>query len=241
VGSFWTALKFLTIFPWPRGVGGVAGEIGRSSPFFPLVGFFLGLILVFLSRLLESYLATEILSVVLVTSLLWMTRALHLAGLQRTFDRLGEEEKVADAFEAVAKSHVGILGLLATLGVLAFKFRAIEVMGEASTQGLLLAPVLGRWSMVSLVFGSDWNHEERDAISLERVSGWHLFFATLLALALVVVVSDRLGLWIALWISLFTLLSRAYLHRRLAGIGLSSLGAVGEISEALALVLFATL
>jgi len=64
---------------------------------------------------------------------------------------------------------------------------------------------------------------------------------TLFTLILVVIFADRLGLWIALWISLFALLARSYLRRRLGGIGWDNLGAVEEISETITLVLFATL
>ena len=76
--SFWTALKFLTAFPWPRKLSPTAQEIGRSTPFFPLVGFGLGLILALLNRILEPYLESEILGVVLVVVLILATRAQEL-------------------------------------------------------------------------------------------------------------------------------------------------------------------
>lgn len=240
MGSFWTALKLLTIFPWPKADTGSVEKIGRSAPFFPVVGFCLGLILVLLNKLLEPYLASEILSVVLVTSLILMTRALHLDGLGDTFDGLGAKGGREDAFKAIGDSRIGIFGLLAVLVVIVLKFRAIEVMGEARNQGLLLAPVLGRWAMVVLAYGSESAHEGLGQIMVEHVRGRHLFIATAMTLTFVVVLTGRLGLWIALWISVFTLLSRNFLHRRLGGVTGDTFGAVGEMAETFALVFFAS-
>lgn len=241
MGSFWTALKLLTLFPWPRTVTPTPEEIGSSASFFPLVGFSLGLILAFLNRILEPYLESEILGVVLVTLLILMTRALPLAGLGDTFDRLGAKTGGQGGFKGIEESGIGIFGLLAILVVVALKFRSIEVMGEARNLGLLLAPLLGRWAMVVLAYGSESVREEMGRIMVGHVRGWHLFLATLLTLILVIIFASRLGLWIALWISLFTLLSRNYLHRRLGGVTGGALGAIGEMSEAFALVLFASL
>ena len=72
---FWTAFKFLTAVSWPKCVAMTPQEIGQSTPFFPLVGFFLGLILVLFNRILEPYLESEILGVVLVALLMLVTRA----------------------------------------------------------------------------------------------------------------------------------------------------------------------
>jgi adenosylcobinamide-GDP ribazoletransferase len=175
---------------------------------------------------------------VLVTALILMTRAQHLDGLRETFDGLGHK---GSRHKATGDSHLEIFGLLAVLVVIAFKFRTIEVIGEMRSQGLLLAPVLARWAMVVLAYGSESLHEGMGRTMVDHVRGWHLLVATVLTLALVVLFTGRLGLWIALWVSLFTLLSRKYLHHRLGRVTWDTFGAVGETSEALALVLFASL
>ena len=238
--SFLTALKFLTAIPWPKQIPTTPEEIGRSTPFFPVVGLCLGLILVLLDWLLEPYLASEILSVVLVTALILMTRAIHLHGLGETFEQLGAKGREVIP-KTMGDNHLRLIGLLAVLVVIAFKFRTIEVIGEMRSQGLLLAPVLARWAMVVLAYGSKSLHEAMDRTKVEHVRGWHLLVATVLTLGLVVPFAGRLGLWIALWVSLFTLLSRKYLHHRLGSVTWDNFGAVGETSEALALVLFASL
>jgi adenosylcobinamide-GDP ribazoletransferase len=229
--SFWTAIRFLTFFRRPEATKITSEEIGKSTSFFPLVGFSMGLVLVLLNWLLDPYLASEIVSVLLVAALMLMTRAQHLTGLKNSFDGLGVERD----------RGIGINGLLAVLVTVALKFRAVEVMGDARSEGLLLAPVLGRWAMVIFAYGSDLANGGTEQIGAQHIRGSHLLLATVTALLLVIAFASRIGLWIALWISLLTLLSRSYLHRRTGGVTVDHFGAVGEISETLTLVFLASL
>lgn len=233
---FWIALRFLTLFPWPRNLRLAPADVGSSTPFFPAVGFFLGLLLILANQFLEPYLESEILGVALVVVLVLAAGGRHLRGLGATFDEMGLRSGEQD----VKGGYLGVFGLLAVLVVITLKFRSIEVMGEVRSQGLLLAPVLGRWSMVILAYGSrpKWEGEGEMA---GRVKGLHIFWATTLALLLVIIFSGQLGLWIALWVSLLTLLSGWYFHRSQSGVGGNNLDAVVEMAEALAMVLFASL
>ena len=53
--SFFAALQFLTIIPWPRRTEHSVDELGRATIFFPVIGFLLGLILVLLDVSLKSF------------------------------------------------------------------------------------------------------------------------------------------------------------------------------------------
>lgn len=238
--SLLAAFQFLTVLPGPRTVTATPEEIGRSTLFFPLVGFFLGLILVLCNQLIEPYLASEILSVVLVSLLILMTRALHLDGLGDTFDGLGAKGGRENALKAMRDSHIGVFGLLAVLIVVALKVCAIEVMEETRAQGLLLAPVFGRWAMVVLAYRSVSAREGLGQIMVENVRGRHLLLATAVTLVPVFAFSGIVGLWIVIGILLFTFFSRFYLHRRLGGVTGDTFGAVGELTETFALVAFAS-
>ncbi len=238
--TFLTALKFLTVFPWPRKFSTTQGEIGQSAPLFPMVGLCLGLVLVLVNRLLDPYLSPGIHSALLVTLLILMTRALHMDGLGDTFDGLGAKGDRETALNAMGDSRTGIFGLLAVVVVIVFKLRAIEVLGDGRDQALLLAPVLGRWAMVILAFGSESAREGMGRIMVDHVKGRHVLLATALTLLLIIPLAGRAGLLIALSISLFTLISSRILHRRLGGVTGDTFGAVGEISETTAFVIFAS-
>ena len=237
---FFTALQFLTVFPWPYNRKVTAEEIGRSSAFFPLVGFCLGLALLLFNRLLAPYLPSPLLSVALVSVLVLMTRAFHLDGLGDTFDGLGAKGSREDALAAMRDSRTGVFGLLAVLLVVIAKVRAIDFLGEGRAQALLVSPLLGRWAMVILAYRSKAARPGLGQIMAEHVRGKHLLPATLFTLAIVVIFARPIGLWIALGISLFALLSRHYLHRRFGGLTGDMFGAVGELAETLVLAVFAS-
>jgi len=234
--SFFVALKFLTLFPLPAGAV-LPREIGRASPFFPAAGIIVGLILVLLNRVLEPYLASELLGIILVVVLICLTAGRHLQGLKASFDEIGFHAGTEEGMGGRA----GIFGFLAVVVVFLLKSRAIEVMGESRTQGLLLAPVLGYWAMVILAYGSRLKTEGEYETGLNTVRGIYLFWATAVTLPLMVFFSAAAGLWIALWVSLLALSLGSFLRRRRQRIHQSSLGAVAEMSEALAMVLYATL
>jgi adenosylcobinamide-GDP ribazoletransferase len=203
-----------------------------------LVGFGLGLLLLICDRLLYLHMESTLISILLAALLILLTRGLHLDGLGDTFDGMGTNGGTQEALTAMRDSRIGIFGLLAVVIVLAFKIHAMAVM--EGYPGLLLAPVLGRWAMVVLAYGSRSAREGLGEIMVQNVRGVHLLWATLLALGLVTIFSGQLGLWIAFWVSLSTLVSRSYFHRRLGGVTGDTFGAVGEMTETLSLVIFAS-
>lgn len=233
-----TAPRFLNAFPWTRSFSATPEEVGSSAIFLPLFGFFLGLILVLSNWLSEPYLDSEILGVVLSTILILMTRGQFLDGLRETFGHLDSKGSKQGIINAAGDRRIGVFGLLAVIVVVLLKSRAIGVMGEARSQGLLLAPVFARWAMVILAYSFKSGDEGIGRIVPTSVRGGVLLLSTILTLVLVFLFAGRLGLWIALWVSLFALAGRLYLHRRFGRVGEDGFGAVAEISETFAFLLF---
>jgi adenosylcobinamide-GDP ribazoletransferase len=211
-------------------------QTGAAILCFPLVGVFFGLVLVFLNRLLDPYLESEILGVILIAILALLTRATHYQGLQNTFNELSLKTELG-----AAKRQSGAFGVLAIAFVVLLKVRALEVTGETRNLGLLLTPMFARWSLVVFLYGSASVAEGTTRILAENVKAWHLALTTIVALTLAAFLMARTGLWIGLCVSLFTLLSRSYLRRRKGYIAPDNLGAIIELSETLSFVLFASL
>jgi adenosylcobinamide-GDP ribazoletransferase len=234
--SILTAAKFLTPFPWIRSFSATPERSDNPATFLPVAGFCLGLILALLNWLSEPYLESEILGVVLSTILILMTRGQFLDGLRKTFGHLDSKGSEQGIMNATGDSRAEVFGFLAVMVIVLLKSRAIEVMGEARSQGLLLAPLFARWAMVVLAYSSKSGGTDR--ITRTNVRGAALLLSTIFTLTLVVLFAGRLGLWIALWVSLFALAGRLYLHRRFGGVGEDGFGAVAEISETFALLLF---
>ena len=233
------ALQFLTLFPWPKRMERSADEVGRATIFFPVIGFFLGSILVAVNFLLAPFSNTTLLSVLLVSLLALLTGGLHLDGLGDTFDGLGTGDDRERALRIMDDSHTGAYGLIAIVLVLFLKIHAIEGIGVDRSRALLAAPVLGRWAMVLLGYRSSAAKAGLGSTFMDHLSRKHLVLATLITLVLVAAILHGVGVAIMLWVAIFTLASKNYFHRRLGGVTGDTLGAVGELSETSVLVFLA--
>ncbi len=239
MSSFFAALQFLTIFPWPKGRSRSADEAGRSVIFFPIIGFLLGLILVLVNRLLEPIASPGLLSVALVTILAFLTRGLHLDGLGDTVDGLGAGGDRERILRVMDDSHTGAFGVIAIVLLLFFKIHAIEMLDTERWRALLAAPILGRWAMVLLGYRSHAAKSGLGSNLIDHLETKHVLFATFIALLLIAGILHGRGIAMMIWIAIFALVSRKYFHRRLGGVTGDTFGAIGELSETSVLVFLA--
>jgi len=207
--------------------------IGTAAVFFPLVGLTLGLSLAMTNYVLVAYLDSEILNIVLITTLVVATGGIHLEGIKNTFDAIPTLTSKSRGNET--------LGFVAIVLVILFKSGAADSMDEKLTLSLLLTPVLARWALVIFIYGYHDRCEETPRLIAENVKLWQLVVATAATLALVVYFLGRKGLWISLSVSLFALLMRSLLHRRHAVLTHDNFGAIIELGEVLSLILLASL
>lgn len=210
-------------------------QVGAAVLYFPLVGIFLGLVLVVLNRLLDPHLESEMLGTLLVTALALLTGANHYQGLQNTFDTLSEKRRLGERISS------GALGVLAIVFVVLLKIQALIVTGETRGLGLLLTPMFARWSLVIFLYGSASIAEGSARTLAAYVRAWHLVLTTAVVLSLAAFVIARTALWIGLCLSLFALLGRSYLRWRNGYVSDDNLGAIIELSETLSFVLLASL
>ena len=237
--SFFAALQFLTLFPWPKRTDRSGDEIGPSAIFFPVIGFLLGLILVLINFLLEPFASPGLSSVALVAILALLTRGLHLDGLGDVFDGLGAGGDRERMLRVMDDSHTGAFGLIAIVLLLLFKIHAIESIDGERTRALLAAPILGRWAMVLLGYRSQAAKPGLGSTLIERLETKHVVFATFITLILVAAIAHGTGIAMMIWITLLALAGRRYFHRRLGGVTGDTFGAIGELSETSVLVIVA--
>ena len=175
MSSFFAALQFLTIIPWPRRADCSADELGRATIFFPVIGFLLGLTLVVVNVSLKSFASPVLSSVALVTLLAWLTRGLHLDGLGDTFDGLGAGGDREHMLRVMDDSHTGAFGVIAIVLLLFFKIHAIEAIDSERWRALLAAPVLSRWAMVLLGYRSKAAKAGLGSTLIDHLSAKHVF------------------------------------------------------------------
>jgi adenosylcobinamide-GDP ribazoletransferase len=212
-------------------------RVGLGTPYFPLVGLVIGFVLAIFNHILEPYLESEILAVVIITILIVLTRATHLEGTRKTFDAFSAKTNLSSK----RTPPISVYGFLAVLLIILFKIRSVEVIGETRNLSLLLTPTLARWTLVIFLYGSTSAADGSAQRIAENVKAWHLVFATAVTLGITVFLVGPTGLWVGLCLSLLALLSRGYLHRRGDGLNCNHFGALIEASETLSFVLFACL
>jgi adenosylcobinamide-GDP ribazoletransferase len=239
VSSFFAALQFLTLFPWPRRADRSGDEVGPSAIFFPVIGFLLGLVLVLINFLLAPLASPGLSSVVLVSVLALLTRGLHLDGVGDTFDGLGAGGDRERMLGIMDDSHTGAFGLIAIVLLLFFKIHAIESMDNERWRALLSAPILGRWAMVLLGYRSEAAKPGLGSALIDHLQAKHVFGATLITLTLVAAILHGAGIAMMICVAVFALASKKYFHRRLGGVTGDTFGAVGELSETSVLVMLA--
>jgi adenosylcobinamide-GDP ribazoletransferase len=191
--------------------------------------------LALLNYVLAAYLPPEILSVVLITGLVVLTGGGHLEDMKQTMDNTFTKRSLTESHAPAA------FGFIAVTLVILFKAAAVDSMDEKLALSLLLAPVLARWGLLVFAYGAQENCAENSRLIVEQIRFWHLAVATLGTLALVAYYLGRKGLWIALSLSVLTLLTRTLLYRSNTKLTQDNFGAIIETGETLSLVLLASL
>lgn len=239
MNSFFAALQFLTLCPWPRRVTRSAEEVGRSAIFFPVIGLALGSILVFINSLLQPFTSSGLLSVILIAALVVATRGFHLDGLADTFDGLGAGGGRERVLQIMDDSHTGVFGVAAIVLVLFIKAEALDSVGDSRWRALLMAPLLSRWTMVLLAYHSKAAKEGLGSMFIANLEAKHFFCATFVTLLLAVTIQPIAGITLMAWVAVFTLACKLYFHRCLGGVTGDTFGAVGELSESSVMVAMA--
>ncbi len=246
--NFINAVHFLTIVTVKRDHEAEEGSLARSMIYFPLIGFLLGLLLVYADKLMALVaLPQTVANVLLVAISVLATRALHIDGLADTFDGLMGGRDHASRLSIMKDSRLGTAGALGIFFILALKYVCLNSLIESEkVAALLTTPMLGRWSQTLMVFKAKYGREEgmgKAFVGHLRASS--LAAASVFAIGLSAFVVVRLDMLSSIFIMilvggvlLLTFAGRWYLGRKIGGITGDTVGAMSELNEALVLLLF---
>lgn len=230
-----SAIQFLTIIPMGRHhVFDPKGII----PFFPVVGFILGLLLSLFDMAVSGLWPAPVVAVLDVGLLILLTGALHVDGLGDTADGLYGNWPREKALAIMKDSRVGAMGLVAVVMGLAIKWGGIQCLGDDRNLLLILIPAYARGTMIFGVRFLEYGRPEGGT--------GHGFFNNSLnpvgfiGLLLPIGLSSLLG-WRGVWLNgLFILVTGGILFfykKRIGCITGDMLGAMTEVSEALLFLL----
>ena len=143
------ALQFLTVCPFASRVACDERDIGRSTPWFPLVGLLIGAAVARLDRGLGALFPPLLSSAIAVVALLAASGCLHADGLADTADGFLSARPRERVLEIMRDSRTGAMGVLGIVCIFSLKAAALAaVPSPLRWQALLLMPFAGRCSMV---------------------------------------------------------------------------------------------
>ncbi len=239
ISHFFTALSFLTRIPFPQRIFGTKEvNFSKSFIFFPLVGLLIGLFSLLVLRYSSFVFPPLISGLITVGFNAWLTRALHLDGLADWVDGMGGGYTPERRLEIMKDSRIGTFGAIVLVMIILIRASSYgELQKLLCWSGVIMAPSLGRFSMVFLAWRIPLRKNQKGigSLFLTGFQGRYLAIATLWLLPLA---SIKISLFTcALAVSIITtlLLRRSYLKNfgRITG---DLFGATSEIVETLVLM-----
>ena len=243
------AIRFLTSIPLPWWREASREEFVRSVGYYPVVGFFIGLILFGLSWLLALFLPSAIVSVLLIVALVVISGALHLDGFVDTCDGIGGHKTPEERWQVMHDSRVGGFGIIGACCLLLVKYIALNSVLEhfepLLMMTLILMPVVSRWAMVYAIFVYPYAQPSGLGKERKQATDWPRFIeATIIALVIALVLawpawSAGLAIMAGIWVVVIAM--GAYFKRKFSGLTGDTYGAINEVTEVCVLILICLL
>jgi adenosylcobinamide-GDP ribazoletransferase len=146
--GFKLALSFLTVMPVKLKKDADSRIFGKSIAYFPLVGLIIGIVLAVIWYLLvfKVRMGKNAASIVIIITLVALTRMLHLDGLADMFDGLFGGKDSEHSLTIMKDSRVGSFGVVSVSCALLAKYAFLSSLeGSASTSTIILFPLVSRF------------------------------------------------------------------------------------------------
>jgi adenosylcobinamide-GDP ribazoletransferase len=230
---FINALTFLTIVPVLTKRPLDEADFGRATAFYPLVGAIIGVLHALLFVVVDSIWSTFTANVLIVAVWAILTGGLHLDGLSDAADGFLGGKNSEQKLAIMKDSRIGAYGVIAISLAILFKVALLgEIDGMRLMGVLILAPTLGRWSMVLLIQLYPTTSTSVMGQLVKQHSGWlELIVATGTALLAAVLLFRIWGLVILLFLAAIVAILGGLVMRRLNGLTGDIYGATCELSE----------
>ncbi len=203
------------------------------------MGLGIGAALFGLDRLFDLFLPTALGSALLIVALVLLTGANHLDGFMDSCDGMVAGRSPQERLAIMRDSRVGSFGVVGVLCLLLVKYISILFLPGASRMAaLLLMPTLGRWSMVYAIVAYPAARREGLGQSFKEHANWGgVVIATIITIAVSVVLLKLLGLALVAAIWLILVIVAAFLKKKLGGLTGDTYGAINEVIEVSVLIL----
>ena len=198
----------------------------------------MGGILLGLDQLFDLFLPPFLNSALLLVTLVILTGALHLDGFMDTCDGFAVKSSAEARLKVMADSRVGGFGVAGACCLVLLKFAAIvSLPGELRAVGLLLMPVLARWSIAYTILAFPSARKGGLGDLFKEKTSWIMMpIATIITLGIAAGFLNWIGLVLAATIWIIAFLIAKGLSIRLGGLTGDTYGAIIELAEVVILI-----
>ncbi len=230
--KFLIALQFLTTLPIKIRSEIKAKDFGGSLAYFPIVGAFIGVLLVLILFVFNflPHLVTVIL--VLIGSIV-VTGGIHLDGFADTCDGFYGRRSKEQILKIMRDSRIGVMGVIGLVSLLLLKFSLmLNIPQNILWKALIAMTVFSRWSQSLACYMSKYARKEGKAKYFIEYSTKREFLrAGLFTVALFLLLMKLKGI-VLLSLSLLPIfLFINYAKRKIGGMTGDTIGATSEIAE----------
>jgi adenosylcobinamide-GDP ribazoletransferase len=234
IRTFEIAVTFLTVFNIKVSRAPTMREIGNSAWAFPLVGIFIGLLLVGVWLLFEPHVPSLVLGALLVTTWVAITGAMHLDGWADCCDALIVPVPRERRLFIMKDSRLGTFGAVGLIILLGLKLAALG-SGAVHWTMLIAAPALGRGVVVFCTYKAMSSGEGMASELMAGLSEGTMGTAVTISIACALI-AGWTGLLAAVMAYLSGYVLKRFAESRLGGINGDVLGASCELAETAALI-----
>lgn len=238
--SLLVAIQFLTRIRIKNDLCPDAQLLGRSTQWFPLVGFLIGLILRGCHKLLCIILPQMASDVLLILILTALSGGIHVDGFTDAVEGFYAGRSKEDILRIMRDTHIGSIGALALFSLLALKITFLAALPQAVKGSfLLIMPMLGRWIIVFLSAIGKYarNDGGLGEAFFAHTSLKQFFRASIFPLIVILMVFPRWGLPVLGIILALNYGLSLWIRARIDGLTGDILGALNEVTETAVLFL----
>ena len=248
--SLLLAIGFLTTVP-VRVNDAAMSEVGRAAMWFPIIGFFMGLMLGAVHLVLLQFFAPLLAAALTVVLWITFTGGLHLDGLADCCDGLFVSASPERRLEIMRDPRVGSFGVIGLVLIIALKILAISSIDFRSFQNFgslnfgslpifVLALTISRWLILVVARQPQARANGIGAEFARGITRRTILIAAIVPMLLVIVGLVAWQVWVAIIAAhAITFFVIRFAHARIGGVTGDVIGLTVEISEVIILILFA--
>jgi len=245
---FVISLVFFTKIPIPKlffpSQNDDMKQLKYAIAYFPLIGALIGFVAWIFIKVNLEFLPKNILIVLLLCLLMYITGGLHEDGLADAFDAFGSQFKKKDILRVMKDSRIGTFGTLAIVAIFFLKFTTLSNI-ESTYLGAIVctAQILSRWIILPMMLFLRYPYKSTSPSkffveSINNMPWWIVIISSIFSIGSVILILGYNALYLILATSIIGIASGFYYHHKIQGATGDCLGATQQISEVVIYLIF---